>query len=86
MADGQLDAGKEVFLNGAVPSCTICHTLADAGSAGAIGPNLNELKPDEDRVLKAVTNGVGIMPAFGESLSKEQIAAVSHYVAELTKE
>jgi mono/diheme cytochrome c family protein len=32
-------------------------------------------------VRRAVERGVGNMPAFGESLSDEQIAAVSEFVA-----
>ena len=84
LADEQFDAGKKVFLEQAQPSCTICHTLNDAGSAGEIGPNLDELKPNREQVVNAVTSGVGIMPAFNESLSEEQIQAVAHYVATVT--
>ena len=36
---GRPAAGKEVFLGSA--GCTGCHTLADAGSTGVIGPNLD---------------------------------------------
>jgi mono/diheme cytochrome c family protein len=79
-----LDKGKQVFSQEAQPSCTICHALADAGSAGAVGPNLDELKPTMEQVVNAVTSGVGIMPAFNESLSEEQIQAVAHYVATVT--
>ncbi len=78
------DKGKQVFTQEAQPSCTICHTLADAGSAGAIGPDLDELKPTMEQVVNAVTSGVGVMPAFNESLSEEQINAVAHYVATVT--
>ncbi|MDO6441287.1 MULTISPECIES: cytochrome c [unclassified Marinobacter] len=75
------ETGKQVFTQDAQPSCTICHTLSDAGSAGAIGPNLDDLKPSREQVINAVTGGVGIMPAFNESLSAEQIRAVAQYVA-----
>lgn len=37
--------GKELFLqsaNPSVPSCASCHTLADAGSTGTVGPNLDD--------------------------------------------
>lgn len=76
-----LALGKQVFLEIAEPSCSICHTLADAGATGNIAPNLDELQPDEERVATAVTEGINIMPAFGDTLTDEQIRAVAHYVA-----
>lgn len=76
--------GREVFMEGATPTCAVCHVLQDAGATGEIGPSLDELKPDEQRVARAVKHGVGAMPAFDEALSEEQIAAVSRYVAEAT--
>lgn len=78
------EKGKQVFTQEAQPSCTVCHTLSDAGSAGAIGPNLDELKPSREQVINAVTGGVGIMPAFEDSLSSEQIQAVARYVSHVT--
>ncbi|MFO7528264.1 MAG: cytochrome c [Marinobacter sp.] len=83
-AEDMTTRGKNVFTQEAQPSCTICHTLADAGSDGAIGPNLDDLKPTEDRVRMAVTQGVGVMPSFEASLSEEQIKAVAHYVSTVT--
>lgn len=83
-ADDLATQGKKVFTQEAQPSCTICHTLSDAGSAGAVGPNLDDLKPTEDQVRMAVTQGVGVMPAFEASLSEEQIKAVAHYVSTVT--
>lgn len=81
--DGEL--GKRVFTSGTEPSCALCHTLAAAGASGEIGPNLDELKPTEDRVRRAVERGVGNMPAFNESLSDAQIAAVSQFVADAVR-
>ncbi|AOY90368.1 sulfide dehydrogenase [Marinobacter salinus] len=78
------ERGKQVFTQEAQPSCTICHTLSDAGASGEIGPNLDELAPSEDQVRNAVTSGVGIMPAFSESLSEEQINAVARYISSVT--
>lgn len=78
------ELGKEVFIKISQPSCTLCHTLSDAGSAGAIGPDLDELKPSLDQVVNAVTQGVGIMPAFEGSLSAEQIQAVADYIVSVT--
>lgn len=84
VADELAEQGKQVFIEQAQPSCTVCHTLTDAGSAGEIGPNLDELAPSATQVRNAVKGGVGLMPAFGESLSEAQITAVAHYVAKVT--
>lgn len=76
--------GKKIFTQAAQPTCALCHTLDDAGASGNIGPNLDELKPDAERVRRAVKEGFGNMPSFGESLSDAQIEAVSQYVARAT--
>jgi len=81
----RLELGKTVFTAEAEPKCAVCHTLSDAGAAGEIGPSLDDLKPNEARVQAAVTNGIGVMPAYGETLGKEQIAAVAAYVAAVTR-
>ena len=54
--------------------------LADAGATGAVGPNLDETKPSYDLVVDRVTNGKGVMPAFGD-LSEQQIQDVAAYVS-----
>lgn len=82
--EAQIELGKRVFVAQAQPSCTLCHTLADAGASGAIGPNLDQLRPDAARIEAAVRNGVGVMPPFAGSLSDEQIRAVAAYVAKVT--
>ena len=43
-----------------------------------------EIKADISRVLMAVTNGIGVMPAYQGLLSDEEINAVATYVAEST--
>ena len=78
-SDDLFDLGREVFLNKAV--CSTCHTLIDANSDGQIGPNLNEIRPDKTRVMIAVINGIGVMPAYDGELSSKEIEAVSHYVS-----
>ena len=78
-SDDIFDLGKDVFLNKAV--CSACHTLADAGSSGDIGPNLNEIRPDKMRVINTVTNGIGVMPPYEDQLTPEEIEAVAHYVS-----
>ncbi len=81
--DARYQLGRKAFTEQAQPSCTICHTLQDAGASGTIGPNLDELKPTPERVMAAVRGGVGVMPAFAALLSAEQIEAVAHYVAQV---
>lgn len=80
---GDAEAGRALFLKGSTPACAVCHTLADAGSAGTIGPNLDELKPDAHRVAQAVRNGIGVMPAF-DALSDADVQALAKYVSGAT--
>jgi cytochrome c6 len=77
--EGDPVAGKEVFLGTA--GCASCHTLSDAGSTGAVGPNLDDAKPSEELVLDRVTNGQGGMPSFSSTLTEQQIADVAAYVS-----
>jgi len=74
-----------VFNQTAQPSCGVCHTLSEAGSAGTVGPDLDMLAPTEEQVANAVKNGVGIMPSFGSTLTPEQITDVARYVLEATR-
>ena len=78
-SDSLFDKGKDIFLNQGM--CSTCHTLADADSKGQIGPNLNDIRPDKMRVVNIVTNGIGVMPAYEDQLSTEEIDAVAHYVS-----
>lgn len=77
VAEGDATAGKVVFTE----SCGSCHTLADAGTGGSIGPNLDDKMPSAALVTERVTNGKGVMPSFGTSLTPAQIADVSAYVS-----
>ena len=78
-SDEIYNKGKTIFLEQG--NCAACHTLLDAGSDGNIGPNLNEIRPDLMRIIVAVTNGIGVMPAYQGELSTEEIEAVAHYVS-----
>jgi cytochrome c6 len=69
--------GKSIF----TANCGSCHTLADAGTAGNVGPNLDGVKPTRDKVVTQVTNGGGAMPAFKDTLDPQQIQAVADYVS-----
>jgi cytochrome c6 len=80
-----VELGKKVFLEIAQPPCAVCHTLADAGAVGEVGPILDGMDTDAERIKAAVTNGIGSMPAYEELLTKEQIEAVSAYLATAVK-
>jgi cbb3-type cytochrome c oxidase subunit III len=69
--------GKTLFTT----NCGSCHTLADAGTAGNVGPNLDDVKPTRDKVVTQVTNGGGAMPSFKDTLDAQQIQAVADYVS-----
>ena len=77
--EGDPVAGKEIFLGAS--ACGGCHTLADAGTNGAVGPNLDEAQPSAERAVQIITNGQGGMPAFSSTLSEQQIADVAAYVS-----
>lgn len=77
-----LARGKTLFVQGAAPPCGVCHALKDAGTGGSIGPALDELKPDVERVLSAMKNGIGVMPSFKTSLDDAQMRAIARYVAQ----
>ena len=84
-ADLRMEAGRAVFLEQSTPTCATCHVLADAGAEGVLGPNLDTLKPDTTRIVNAVTNGIGIMPAQQGVLSAKQISDVAYYISQTTQ-
>lgn len=69
-------AGAELFKQ----RCGNCHTLAAADTSGQIGPNLDELRPDEARVLAAIEEGPSAMPP--NLLQGAEAEAVARFVAE----
>ena len=83
-AQDQIALGREVFLERAQPQCGICHALADAGTAGSIGPDLDDVAPTAEQVERVARSGIEAMPSFAEVLSAEEIAAVAAYVASVT--
>jgi len=71
-------AGKQVFLSA---GCAGCHTLADAGATGTVGPNLDAAQPSASLVAERVREGKGVMPSFAGKLSESEIASVAAYVS-----
>ncbi|HWH09555.1 MAG TPA: cytochrome c oxidase subunit II [Solirubrobacteraceae bacterium] len=87
-------AGKAIFTGSA--GCGSCHTLADAQTTGAVGPNLNKfLKGKSQTFIRTsivdpnayVEKGfaANIMPGnFKSTLSTDQINALVTYLAKVT--
>jgi cytochrome c6 len=78
---GNPENGKQIF---AEKGCGGCHTLSDAGSAGTVGPNLDDAKPSVELAVTRVTEGRGAMPSFKDQLSAQEIADVASYVVQAT--
>ena len=78
-ADSKMEMGLDVYNNKAM--CGACHILSTIGSTGKIGPNLDQIKPQIPQIILAVTNGIGIMPAFEGVLTSEEIEAVAYFVS-----
>jgi mono/diheme cytochrome c family protein len=81
-ATGDAEAGEAVF---ASAGCGGCHALEAAGASGAVGPNLDDAKPDAALVVDRVTNGKGAMPSFSDQLDEQQIQDVAAYVVASTQ-
>jgi cytochrome c oxidase subunit II len=87
--------GKAVFTD--TGGCGACHTLADAGTSGGVGPDLDEgLKGKDEAFIREsivdpsaeITEGFqdGVMPAnFGDTLQPAELDALVKYLAEVTK-
>lgn len=69
--------GKGMFKS----NCGSCHVLADAGTSGTVGPDLDARKPNLARVKMQIENGGNGMPAFKGTLTDEQIEMIAKYVA-----
>jgi cytochrome c oxidase subunit II len=83
--------GKTLFTQ----QCGSCHVLADAGTAGEVGPNLDEVLPgqDADFIRESIVDpnaeiapgfaSPSAMPAnFGEVLSQQQLDSLVEYLME----
>ena len=86
MAEGDADAGKEVF-----EQCGVCHHADKADKK--LGPGLKGLyqkekmengnPPTDENVLKVIHEGGNGMPAYEELLSKEEIQNLMAYLKTL---
>jgi cytochrome c oxidase subunit 2 len=92
---GAAPDGKTLFTKAASPACGSCHTLADAGATGTIGPNLGKVLKGRDAkfiqqsiedpsafVEKGFQNG--IMPSnYKATLKPEEIKALTDYLVKV---
>jgi cytochrome c553 len=74
--------GAKVF---ASAGCGGCHTLAAAKSKGTVGPDLDQLRPDQQTVERQVRQGGVGMPSFAKKLSEIQISQVAQFVSTSTQ-
>ena len=71
IANELMKIGEDIFLN--KEQCVNCHIL----NASDGGNN----KLSKDHVINIVSNGYGVMPAYKNILTKNEIEAVATYVA-----
>jgi Cytochrome c len=93
---GNPAAGKQVFTASAQPPCSSCHTLAEAGATGQVGPNLDDVLKGKDaafihqsivdpNAVIASGFGSGIMPTtYGSSLTDQQLADLVAFLVQST--
>jgi menaquinol-cytochrome c reductase cytochrome b/c subunit len=74
----QLTTGASIF---AEAGCLNCHTYGGQGAAGP-GPEITDVgtRLNAATITETVANGRRGMPAFGDALSDEQIAAVAAFL------
>jgi cytochrome c oxidase subunit 2 len=84
--------GKELFTQ----QCGSCHVLADAGTQGEVGPNLDDVLKgkDADFIRESIVDPSaeiasgyqdGVMPAnFGEMFTQPQLDGLVEYLLEST--
>lgn len=80
VAANEQEPGRQLFVKDTTPPCALCHALASAGSEGTIGPSLDEMKPDAERVARVIRSGIGAMPPYPQ-LSDAQVKVLAEYVA-----
>lgn len=79
-ASAMIAAGMAVFAE----NCAGCHGMSGEGtSRGRPLMEISAEQPDQSVHITVVVDGKGRMPAFGDKLSADEIAAVVAYVHEL---
>ncbi|MEO6867709.1 MAG: cytochrome c [Gaiellales bacterium] len=78
-APGEASGPQGIFAS----TCGSCHTLADAGTTGSVGPKLDGKAYDAEFVATIIEKGRGTMP--GGLLDGAELDSVADYVAEASK-
>ncbi|MEA2142496.1 MAG: cytochrome c oxidase subunit [Solirubrobacteraceae bacterium] len=93
---GAANAGKAIFTS-TETACGSCHTLADAGTSGKIGPDLGKFLKGHDKAFihESIVNPnayvekgfpKGVMPGnFGQTLSPQELSALVDYLTKVTR-
>jgi mono/diheme cytochrome c family protein len=72
------EQGQKLFAN---YSCGGCHTLADAGAGGVIGPVFDGNSGlTKAYVIETVKTGRGAMPSFDGQMTEQEIATLAEYI------
>ena len=74
--------GRKVYLESSNPTCGSCHRLNEAGSVGTLGPDLDKMQLTRARIVRSVTQGVGVLPTPRGVLKPGEIEDVADYVME----
>jgi mono/diheme cytochrome c family protein len=82
-ADEMFNLGKKIFFGKG--NCSSCHVLTNQEDNGGVAQNLNKIKPNMDRIIYTITEGVGVMPSYKDILSFNEIDSLAVYVYESTK-
>ena len=91
---GGSDGGNGRDANGAVRAvsegellyekrCMACH---GGDLEGGFGPELRNVgeRMSREEIVSAIRDGIGIMPALGDRLTEEEIAAIADWIAGLS--
>jgi len=85
---GDADAVHQLGVKTFAANCAMCHGL-DGKKQYRGAPDLSISLSDNDKILHLVKEGIkgemGVMPAFGGTLSDDEINAVAAYVVTLRK-
>jgi len=61
-------------------SCGSCHVFSPAGTAGTVGPSLDDTTVSVEEAVRQIAQGGGGMPPFEGQLTDEQIQALAEYI------